>query len=743
MIRLHHSSIGESRLTRKNEPNKPSAYREGFPRGEVPGSPEAQSPKRVEKPAGILLYELFKRERSAKRRKEKIERQIARHIRDLDQEIDKKPALERLPLFDKKTTKIHELNNFRGLYERIIDQYKLNLNEAERTPGAARDPLEKCAGFISQMEAELADWETKVGLEAEKPPASEWVPPQGERERMPSSHVFDIPFGHPDARGQRGRNERIIISFSATGWEGNNLTALRNVPGNEGAENLVLPQSIMLNNLPMESNPFTQVGTAGSRLNAIEQERKQEDTHRRALEQAGVNVARTLDGTRIEVTYVPEGAWVQVEGYPKIFGTKPSSRAKVPAAPVPSQPAPAARERPAPRLPRSSGERANERPRLRGLLGRIAAIAGQDPAARQACEYLRGQMDAGTFRWASREHRDADRIIRGLLSGRFSPRAVNGVAPRNIGSLRHFIDMVLASGESREEVVSAQPAQRGSSRTRPAPSPGSGSLSGSAADKPAATPPVASGLLGGLGRLAERWMGKAWEFWNKDALRKTIARFSAPSSAAPATPKAPQSAPAKPEAKPIVPAPAAEESAEKKSVGSADSVPSTEAPAPEPEKLEKTIERRLEKIKGEIRELTDDERGKIAERGLQFSWQRQGIDAWNGADAFRGERKGKVANAIDAVTQSWSRWRDVPGGEGDKRARAVLALIDAATDENLARSIGVVFFEVNEPAFVWPPDLDLFPAPAETSSSPTGQPLDEILRDAEQINSRSKKEKGR
>jgi hypothetical protein len=105
----------------------------------------------------------------------------------------------------------------------------------------------------------------------------------------------------------------IIISVSP--GLADTSSALQNVPGTQGANRKGLSPSIMLENRRIGLNPFY---TDVRHRTTAEQSSVHRDaeTQARALEQLGIRLIQTEDGTRFKVVRpLPEGEWVTINGH--------------------------------------------------------------------------------------------------------------------------------------------------------------------------------------------------------------------------------------------------------------------------------------------------------------------------------------------------------------------------------------------------------------------------------------------
>jgi len=291
------------------------------------------------KPDSERMREMFDRVERADRRAKEIQQKLQSRIQDLNSEISQTEVLERATPMQAKRQEQESLQAFLNRYSRIAQEYlSIRLDDGNgrilplATVHAALDERMK---IVDELENMLREFEPKAGLESPPPEVKQKEPvisdvsaKTTERvrysgERMKSSVDRLYPYGWRDGRGTRGGHEHIILSFS-TGW-GRDKEALATVSGNQGAMQLGLPQSIMFNNI-RGVDPLSQTGTERGFL-AAKYEADEMGDNRRALEEMGISVQQTENGTRVNISYIPENEYVVIEGE-KIWG--PVGRRPVP-----------------------------------------------------------------------------------------------------------------------------------------------------------------------------------------------------------------------------------------------------------------------------------------------------------------------------------------------------------------------------------------------------------------------------
>lgn len=466
---------GEARLIRKlNLP--PPSYdsvppREPHPQGwsevkrQRPGA-ESQRPSDLDR-----FRQTVARAQRLELRMQNIQQALARNQTAARTARKEKPVFDRGDDFAREGELQKSLAQYREQIAPVIGQFQhsidgVNGGDLQQFHAA----VERREQILTEADRMLREFEAKAGLQS--PPTDEALdvrtspvstPEMSDRIKPPVDRYYA--YGWRDGRGQRGKNEHIILSFS-TGWgHRDESRPLGGVNGNVGAMNLGLRQSIMLNNI-RHLNPTSMVGTETGFQAGYRELDEQRDVIS-ALAAMGVEVEHSPDGTgtHVRITYIPENEYIVIEGE-KIWGpigTKPVPK------PAPTQKPVNERlsfdewkER------RDAGK--HEREPVSGTLRRIAEIAGRNTEARQACERLRTEITGGHFRWGNQDLRAADDLIRSLArSEGIDDRAMNRVAPRNTQQLLRFIDMVLAGGDSSQTLVAEATPPESPSRPKKTP----------------------------------------------------------------------------------------------------------------------------------------------------------------------------------------------------------------------------------------------------------------------------------
>jgi len=291
------------------------------------------------KPDSERMREMFDRVERADRRAKEIQQKLQSRVQELSATIGKTEVLERGGVLQTQRQEQESLQAFLNRYDRIAKEYlaiRLDDGSGRILPLATvHAALDERMRIVDELEHMLREFEPKAGLESPPPEAKQKEPVisdvsakatervQYSGERMKSSVNRLYPYGWRDGRGTRGGHEHIILSFS-TGW-GRDKEALATVSGNQGAMQLGLPQSIMFNNI-RGVDPLSQTGTERG-FGAAKYEADEMGDNRRALEEMGISVQQTENGTRVNISYIPENEYVVIEGE-KIWG--PVGRRPVP-----------------------------------------------------------------------------------------------------------------------------------------------------------------------------------------------------------------------------------------------------------------------------------------------------------------------------------------------------------------------------------------------------------------------------
>lgn len=305
-----------------NNENSRSAYGpDAFRPRPAPGTSGRERREMDTKPDSERMREMFDRVERADKRAKEIQQKIESRIRDLNAEIGQTAVTDRAAPMRMQRQVREMLQSFLSRYGSIAQEYlAIRMDDGNGrilSLGAVHAALDERFRIVSDLENMLREFEQKVHLERPSPeqaaletrtsPVS--VPEAAEQTQFPVERLYPY-YGHRSANGQLGGNEHIILAFS-TGW-GHKQNALRNVSGNQGAEGLGVPQSIMLNNI-RGKRPWGQEGTERG-FGANIREAQQMDSHRRALEETGISVSQMPNGTLVRISYIPEGEYVEIEG---------------------------------------------------------------------------------------------------------------------------------------------------------------------------------------------------------------------------------------------------------------------------------------------------------------------------------------------------------------------------------------------------------------------------------------------
>lgn len=327
---------GEARMIRRGEHMGPSAYddnRQPFRKRFPPGSAEDMRQREAELQGGMSQVDRFRatgaRARALQSRIEKLDSALQKRLDTLQRSRSSRPVYELGKAMDAETKAQHELDAYRNRLGAVIVQFRTSLNGVNGGDlRQFREMVERREQILIEADHILREYETKAGILSPPPVRTVMetrtspvpLPERAER-KGPWENVY--PYGWRGSQGLSERPNSIIISFS-TGW-GHRQQALRALAGNQGAENLGQPQSILINNI-QGRDPLSQYGTERE-FGAGYREAHATEAHRRALEEAGIEVEQTPDGTRIRVTYVPEGEYVEINGekIPGPIGHRPEA----------------------------------------------------------------------------------------------------------------------------------------------------------------------------------------------------------------------------------------------------------------------------------------------------------------------------------------------------------------------------------------------------------------------------------
>lgn len=328
---------GEARLLRKMEYRMPSAYddeRQPFRKRFPPGSPEdlrqREAERRSQKSDVDRFRETTDRARSLSDRVTALDRTLQQKLESLQRSRSTRSIYELGKALQEETEAQQQIDRSRTDLHAVVVRYQRSLDGVQGGDlRQFRMAVERREEILTEADHILREYEQKAGIENPSVEVASFAPVSfsslsdvAERVQPPVERLY--PYGHRSGQGQRGHNGHLILSFS-TGW-GRQQKTLPNVSGNQGAMRLGLPQSIMINNI-RHQRPLGQEGTERG-FGAAEREADQMDYHIRALEEMGIQVRQTPDGTRVRITYIPEGEYIVIEGE-KIWGpigTKPALR---------------------------------------------------------------------------------------------------------------------------------------------------------------------------------------------------------------------------------------------------------------------------------------------------------------------------------------------------------------------------------------------------------------------------------
>lgn len=327
------SLIGSARLIGRIEHTQPSAYDDGrspFRKRFSPGSSEDFKQREEERRGGLSNLDRFRettdRARLLSERMRNLERELRQRIEGLRSKRGGRFDAGGEDAFSREIATHETLTAYRTQMGPVLERYARSLEGVNGSDlRAFNDMVERRQQILQEADHILREYEAKAGIESPAPYVSleqRTSPvslPEAERTKPPVVRLY--PYGWRSGQGTRGGHEHLILSFS-TGW-GRDQKELGSVSGNQGAMNLGLRQSIMLNNI-RHLGPTNQAGTEYD-FGAGYREHDEQGDINRALRAMGIDVRQTNDGTQVRITYIPENEYIVIEGE-KIWGpigTKP------------------------------------------------------------------------------------------------------------------------------------------------------------------------------------------------------------------------------------------------------------------------------------------------------------------------------------------------------------------------------------------------------------------------------------